>query len=241
MRAQLQLETVDYKEVTLVDMAVRRDPELLIAEKRWLNGDSALPVVKLLLARGADAEAAAVARLALTTPDCLEAAELKAALARLAALPEGWSKALAEFAEAPSPERWRVLMRFVPSDYAYQRLKETVRELISLGVDGDVLFKCASEYGLIPELIGLVEDGKVTVATLVECAAQSKGAKATYLGLAAEAAFLAGDMFKALRLLRDSLDHDHEWALALPHILFIRERASTDRRQLLDRAGIPNV
>lgn len=200
-----------------------------------------MPVVKLLVSRGANTEAGAVARLALAMPNCPHAAELEAALARLAAFPEGWERSLAEFAEAPSLERWRELMRFVPTDYAYQRLRETVRRLISLGTNGDALFRCASEYGLIPELIGLVEDGKVAVDTLVEQAGRSKGAKATYLGLAAEASYLAGDMFNTMRLLRDSLASDNEGTLALPHIFFVRERASPDQKQLLDRAGIPDV
>jgi hypothetical protein len=126
-------------------------------------------------------------------------------------------------------------------DYAYQRHRETVRRLTSLGVNGDLLFACASEYGLIPELIELVENGGVTVEALVERAARSTGARATYLGLAAEAAFLTGDMFKAMRLLRDAFACDNDWGLALPHIFFIRERASPEQKRLLDRAGIPEV
>jgi hypothetical protein len=220
---------------------MQRDAQLRNAERRWLNGESALPVVTLLVARGAMAEAAAVARLALTRPDCADPAELEAVLARLAALPAGWEKSLSEFAKDPSLERWHELMLFVPPDYAYQRHRETVRRLMSLGVNGDLLFACASEYGLIPELIDLVENGSVTVEALVERAARSKGAKASYLGLAAEAAFLTGDMFKAMRLLRDAFACDNDWGLALPHICFIRERASPDQKQLLDRAGIPEV
>jgi hypothetical protein len=218
---------------------MQRDPELRDAERRWLSGDSALPVVTLLVSRGADIEAAAVARLALTRPDCPDAVELKAIVARLAALPEGWEKSLAEFAEAPSMERWRQLMLFVPAEYAYRRLRETVRRLMSLGTDADVLFTCASEHGLIPELIELVEDGRVSADTLVERAASSRGAKATYLGLAAEAAFLAGDLFRTMRLLRDACACENDWLPALPHVIFIRERASHEQLDLLDRAGIP--
>ena len=46
-------------------MGVHRDSELRDAEQRWLNGDSALPVVTLLLSRDAKVQAAAVARLGL--------------------------------------------------------------------------------------------------------------------------------------------------------------------------------
>ena len=150
-----------------------------------------------------------------------------------------WTESLAEFARSPSLERWHELMRFVPLQYAYQRQREAVRRLRSLGVDGDVLFRCASEYGLTPDLIDLVEDGCVAVSTIVERAARSGGAKATYFGLAAEAAFLAGDMVGTVRLLRQSIAHENEWCTALPHVLFIRERAKDEQKHLLDRAGIP--
>ena len=220
-------------------MTVQRDPELCDAEQRWLNGGSALPVVTLLLSRDAKVQAAVVARLALARPGCPDAEELEAALTRVAAAPPGWGEALAGFASAPSPEAWRELMRFVPSQYAYQRQREAVRRLRSLGVDGDMLFRCASEYGLTPDLIELVEDGCVAVSTIVERATRSGGAKATYLGLAAEAAFLAGDMLGTVRLLRESLAHENEWCTALPHVCFIRERATDEQKNLLDRGGIP--
>ncbi len=218
---------------------MHRDATLREAEQRWLNGGSALPVVALLMSCGAKTEAAAVARLALTQPDCPDAAELDGVLTRLAATPAGWAESLVEFAKSPSLERWRELMRFVPPEYAYQRQRETVRRLRSLGVGGDLLFKCASAYGLTPDLIELVEDGHVAVETLVERAARSGQAKATYLGLAAEAAFLSGDMVGTVRLLRESIACENEWCCALPHVFFIRERASIDQKDLLDRAGIP--
>jgi len=220
---------------------VQRDSELRDAEQRWLNGDSALPVVTLLVSRGANAEAAAVARLALTRPACPDAMELEAILDRLAASPAGWTESLAEFARSPSRERWRELMRFVPPEYMYQRHREAVRRLRSLGVDGDMLFQCASEYGLTPDLIGLVEGGCVAVKTVVERAARSGGAKTTYLGLAAEAAFLAGDMVGTVRLLREAIAHENEWCSTLPHIFFVRERASPEQKDLLDRANIPQL
>jgi hypothetical protein len=222
----------------MADVEMQRDSELRDAEQRWLNGDSALPVVTLLVSRGKEAEAAAVARLALARPGCPDAADLEAILDRLAASPAGWAESLAEFARSPSLERWRELMRFVPSQYVYQRQRVAVRRLRSLGVDGDMLFRCASEYGLTPDLIELVEDGCVAVSTIVERAARSGGAKATYLGLAAEAAFLAGDMVGTVRLLRQSIAHENEWCIALPHVIFIRERSTDEQKSLLDRAGI---
>jgi hypothetical protein len=130
-------------------------------------------------------------------------------------------------------------MRFAPPEYLYQRTRDAIRRLRKLGVDGDSLFRCASEFGLTPDLIELVEDGCVAVATIVERAARSGGARTTYIGLAAEAAFLAGDMLGTVRLLRESLAHENEWCTALPHVCFIRERATDEQKNLLDRAGIP--
>jgi O-methyltransferase len=98
-------------------VAIKRDFELRNAERRWSNGHSALPVVRLLEARGGTVEAAAVARLALARPDCQDEKELEAALSRIAACPAGWGEALAAFAKAPTPEGWRELMRFLPPEY----------------------------------------------------------------------------------------------------------------------------
>lgn len=112
---------------------MHRTFELRVAERRWLEGGSALPVVKLLRSSDARVEAAAVARLALSRTGCPDAAELEAELARLAALPAGYEQALKEFAKNPSSESWRELMRFVPGKYAYQRLRETMRRLLALG------------------------------------------------------------------------------------------------------------
>ncbi len=172
-------------------------------------------------------------------PDCPDAEELEAALARVAAAPPKWGEALAGFASTPSPEAWRELMRFTPPEYIYQRTRDAIRRLRKLGVDGDSLFRCASEYGLTPDLIELVEDGCVSVTTIVERANRAAGAKATYFGLAAVAAFLAGDMLGTARLLRESMAHENEWCSALPHIHFVRERATDEQKDVLDRAGIP--
>ena len=222
-------------------MKMDKDRELRDAEQRWLNGGSALPVVALLASRGAKVEAAAVARLALSQAECPDAKELKAVVAGLSVPPAAWEDALAEFAKSPSLERWRKLMRFVPPERAYLRQQDAMRRLRGLGVDGNLLFLCACEHGLIPDAIDLVEQGCAAVETIVGRAARAGQARATYLGLAAEAAFLAGDMLGTLRLLRESMAHENEWCSALPHATFIRERASSEQRTLLDRAGIPRA
>jgi len=214
------------------------DPEVREARQRWLNGGSALCVVELMASRGAKNEAVAVARLALAKPNCVDAAELRDVLSKLASPPAGWEESLARFAELPSRDAWRELMRFVPPDHAYLRLRDAIGRLRALGVDGDMIFRCASEFGMTPDLIELVEQGCVAVKTLVERAAHSGGAKTTYLGLAAEAAFLAGDMLGTVRLLRESIAHENEWCSADPHLIFIRERAAPAQTDLLNRAGI---
>jgi hypothetical protein len=222
-------------------MDINDDPKVREARQRWLNGGSALPVVELMSSRGGKVEAAAVVRLALAKPDCPDAEELRSVLAKLASPPAGWEESLANFAESPSHNAWRELMRFVPPDHAYLRLRDAIGRLRALGVDGDMIFRCASESGMTPDLIELVEQGGVTVKTLLERAAHSGGAKTTYLGLAAEAAFLAGDILGTVRLLRESIAHENEWCSAEPHVIFIRERAAPGQMDLLDRAGIPRL
>lgn len=219
-------------------MDVDNDPEVGAARKQWLDGGSALLLVKLMAVRGAKVEAAAVARLALVRPECADAAALEAMLSSLSSPPQGWSEALAEFAASPSLERWRELMRFVPPEVAHLRLRDAVRQLRVLGIDGDTLFVCASDSGLTPDLIELVEDGCVSPETLVQRAARAGPAKATYLGLAAEAAFLGGDMLGTVRLLRESKAWENEMCGIFTHVHFIRERASAEQREILDRAGV---
>jgi hypothetical protein len=221
-------------------MDINNDPEVREARKRWLAGGSALPVVELLASRGAKIEAAACARLALARPDCPDASELRAVLAGLSSPPAGWDEALAAFARSPSAEGWRDLMRFVPADSLYLCLRDVVGRLRSLGVEGDTIFRFAAEVGLTPDLIELVEQGHVSVKMLEERAAHAGGAKTTYLGLAAEAAFLSGDMLGAIRLFRQSMSYENEWVSAEPHVAFVRERATPEQKDLLDRAGIPS-
>jgi len=103
-----------------------------------------------------------------------------------------------------------------------------------------MLFLCACEWGLTPDAIELVEEGLVTPETLIARGERAGGARTTYFGLAAEAAYLAGDFLGTVRLLRDSIQHENEWCSALPHVAFIRERATPAENEALDRAGIPD-
>jgi hypothetical protein len=154
---------------------------------------------------------------------------------------ESRAEHLVRFAAAPSLERWREILRFVPPEHPYQRQRNAIRQLRRLGVEGDVLFRCATEYGLIPGATELVEEGHACVATILEWAEVSAGARATYLGLAAQAAFRADDMLGAVRLLREAMAVQNEWCSPVFAIYFMRERGTEEQNRILDRAGVPHV
>ena len=221
-------------------MHVVEDVELQQAQQTWLRG-SALPLVSLHVSRGEVVEAGAVARAALEQPDCADADEIERLLYQLDEAPGEWLDSLKEFAAAPSLERWRDIMRFVPPELSYQRLRNSIRRLRQMGVDGNMLFLCACEMGMTPDAIGLVEDGLVDADVIVDRASRSGDARATYLGLAATAAYLDHDVVGAIRLLRDCIAHENEWCLAFPHIFFIRDHACAEVNAALDKAGIPRA
>jgi len=198
-------------------MRIVDDAELHLARMSWVNDGSALLLVSLHLARGETLQAGAVARAALSRPDCEDAEEIERLLFTVDDAPEGWAAILSEFAAAPSIQRWRDIMRFVP------------------------LFLCACELGMTPDAIELVEEGLVDSSVILKRAEISGGARSTYLGLAATAAYLAGDIVGAIRFLRESIAHQTDLCVALPHIWFIREHASEDVNATLDQAGIPGI
>ena len=220
-------------------MHIVDDAERHHAEQEWLNGGSALPLVSLLASRGMNVEASAVARVALARPACPDSDKLEEMLDTLSETPEDWLELLDSFCLDPSLARWRELMQFVPPELIYLRQRSAIRHLRKRGLEGNLLFLCACEWGLTPDAIELVEEGLVRPETLIERAERAGGARTTYIGLAAEAAYLAGDFLGTVRLLRDSLQHESDWCSALPHIAFIRERASKTENDALDRAGIP--
>ena len=218
-------------------MRVVDDPEETAAFHEFAEGRP-LALVKLYAERGDLDRAATIARLALAKPDCPNVAEIEAILDRAGDPPPDWKAQLDEFAAAPSLERWRDLMRFVPEELFYQRYRNSLRYLRKRGVDADLLFRCATALGLSSEASELVEDGLVSVETILQ-RAEGTPARATFVGLAAEAAFLAGDMLGTIRLLRESIACETDLCAAFPHIIFVRERASEAQCAALDRAGIP--
>jgi hypothetical protein len=97
---------------------------------------------------------------------------------------------------------------------------------------------CAADPGLSPDAIELVKDGAVSVESILQCS-EGSPARATFTGLAAEAAFLAGDLLGMIGLLRESMACETDLCSPLPHIVFVRERASEWEHAALDGAGIP--
>ena len=219
-------------------MHIVEDTEEDIALAQWSEGGSALPLVKLYADRGELDHAAAVARLALERDHCPDAEAIEEILDSAGDPPPDWKLHLDDFAEAPSLERWRDLMRFVPDHALYQRQRNAIRYLNRRGVDGDMLFLCAADLAVTPDAIELVEDGRVHVDTVLERGRRSPS-RTTFAGLAAQAAFLTGDLLGTIRLLRDAIEHETELCPATPHIAFIRVRASESEHAALDHSRIP--
>jgi hypothetical protein len=222
-------------------MRVVDDPELDEVQDAWLSGGSALPLIRLLASREEIVEAAAVARLALDRKGCPDAEEIESLLDQFDQPPPDWDDTLRAFAAAPTVERWREIMRFVPEDLYYQRLRNSIRRLRRMNTDPNALFLCACELGMTPDAITLVEEGLVQPAVIEERARKGGGAKATYFGLAATAAFLANDLVGAIRLLRESAAHETALCSSMPHVFFIREHATPEVNALLDKAGIAAI
>lgn len=221
-------------------MRLITDPELDALQQEWLSGGSALPLLRLLIARGEGDHAAAIARIALGRPECNDTPEIERLLDEIDEAPDDWRAQLAELAADPSVERFEELMRFVPPELIYQRLRNALRKLRQFEIDANILFQCATNLGMTPEAIELVEEGLVEPEIIVERGADSP-ARATYFGLAAEATYLRGDIVSTIRYLRDSVRFETELCSALPHIWFIREQASDEVNAILDRAGIPGL
>ncbi len=216
------------------------DSEVRFLVRRWGNGESALPIVRRLIDLGFPDEAAATARLALVFPECLDREQLEAALFEIASPPDGWLEALTGFARNPSEERWKELMTFVPEEVFYQRLRNTMAILMRLGCDGDILFRCASRFGMTSDLFDLARTGTVDPLTIEERGAES-AARAAWLGLAAMAAFARGDRFATLRYLRAACSDDDDAYLAWAAISEIRRDADEALNHELDKLGVPRV
>jgi hypothetical protein len=217
---------------------LRDDPRVTFLIRRWANGDSILPAVHRLMELGFNDEAAATARLGLVDSECQDRPALEAALLEISSAPPGWVSALEEFARNPTDDGWSALMRFVPEEVFYQRLRNTVPILMRLGCDGDVLFRCASRFGFTPDLFDLAASGTVKPETIEERGRDS-GARAAWLGLAAQAAFARGDRFATIRYLREACRDEENASLAWASAMEIRELADDTLNAELDKVGVP--
>lgn len=214
------------------------DDQLQFLIRRWANGDSAVPAVRRLLELGRHDEAATIGRVAIHAPlGSEDEAELARLIDQSGSPPGGWSDALHSFAAAPSEESWDALMRFVPQDVFYQRLKNTIVTLQMLHCDGDLLFRCASRGGMLPELFDLARSGTVDPETIVARAAGSAAAPG-WLGLAAQAALARNDRFGVIRHLRAAVQDDGAF-LAWASIVEIRRDADDELNEALDKVGVP--
>jgi hypothetical protein len=219
-------------------MRIARDPDLDAAYESFARGVP-LPLVQRHFDRGELNDAATIARLALACYDSPDADAIEEILDACSAPPDDWKELLDEFVAAPSLERWKDLMRFVPEDVFYQRQRNSIRYLTKRGVDPNLVFLCACAAGITPDAIELVEKGLVSADTIVDRANDAGPARGAYIGLAAQAAYVAGDLVGTIRLLREAMANENEWISAMPHVWFIRERASDAEHEALDRAGIP--
>lgn len=215
------------------------ESQLTFLARRWMNGDSSLPLVQRLRELGYDVEAAATARLALRDPECPDREALESALHEIASSPDGWLDALAAFAHDPSEERWEELMLFVPEEDWYQRLRNTTEILMRLGCDGNILFRCSAKVGMHSGIYDLARSGTVDPEVIEERGADS-AARATWLGLAAQAAHARGDRFAVVRYLREAAQDDDAF-LAWASINEIRQEADEALNEELDKVGVPRI
>jgi len=215
-------------------------PEVTLLLRHWGNGGSALPAVKTLVEYGYPDDAAVIARLALRAPDCIDREALEAAIAQAANTSDDWVRAIEEFAQHPSEERWEELMRFVPDEDHYQRLRHTIALLQSLQCDGNILFECATKNGMTPDAFDLARSGTVD-PEVIEARGDGSEARPAWLGLAAQAAFARNDRWSTLRYLREASQYGESSVLAWTSISEIRREADDDLNEELDRVGVPRL
>lgn len=215
-------------------------PEATLLLRYWINGGSALPAVEKLIACGCSDEAAATARVALRAPDCIDREGLEAAITQVANTSDDWVIALEDFAKRPSEQRWEELMRFVPEDVWYQRLRHTIALLLSLRCDGNILFHCATKNGMTSDVFDLARSGTID-PEVIDARGEGSPVRPAWLGLAAQAAFARNDRWSTLRYLREASQYGESSVLAWASISEIRLEADEELNKELDRAGVPRV
>lgn len=214
------------------------DPQVVQRQRFWLNGGSALPLLELLVEQGRLDDAAATARIALAMERCEDRAQIETILREAGSPPAGWDEALQAYADDPSDQRWDDLMRFIPDEVAYNRLRNMVVQLRALGANPDTLFLHVSRFGIVSELLEMGESGDVDPETIRGRAAESPDNRSFWLGLAAQAAFARGERFLTVRLLAEAYDAK-SGVPADFSAMQIREEADDALHAMMDAVGIP--
>lgn len=220
----------------------RGDTTLLleVAREDWLSGGSHAAYLRLLMDHGRGAEALAMARTLLEHGDGRDRRELESLMADAAQVPDGWADAVRGFAEEPSVEAWKTLLRFTPDDVLEERVRYTLALLRGLEVPPEALFACASHEGITAEAIDLAERGLVPPQTIEARGADAPaGSRPLWLGLAARAACVRGERFTTVRLLREVVQSGLPRDLIRRDVRFVRNRADGELHALLDKAGLP--
>ncbi|MCB9732764.1 MAG: hypothetical protein H6745_09160 [Deltaproteobacteria bacterium] len=211
-----------------------------VLRRDWLRGDSVIPLLLALDERGRGDEAHFTARLALIGAEGDEEERIERFLSEGGAPPDGWPDAVRAFARSPSVERFRDLLRFTPPAVYEARVRGTLRYLRRLGVPSDTVFKLATVDGIRSEAIELVESGLVSVEAVLARIAESPPETAPFWwGLAARAAFAQGDHFGTVRYLAEAYKRPESEYLPTIQAFDIREQASAELHEMLDRAGVP--
>ncbi len=184
------------------------------------------------LEQGAEVEAAATCRFALEAKEEPDRERLGEVFRRAGNLPQGWEKALEEFAEEPSIEAWDELVEPLPEEAMYTRMRHAIQVLGRLGVSPDMLFRLATRHGSLPDAFELVDSGEVEPSTVLEVAEQKpEGVRGMWYAVVARAHAGRGDIFGAVRLLKRALRETDEPALVDMHAYQIWIEADEKERE----------
>jgi hypothetical protein len=214
------------------------DPKTTFLLKSWSNGKSVLPLIQHLMELGKSDEAATIIRLVIPTATPRMQTRLQALLDECSSAPVGWTAALESFVANPSQEEWDALLRFIPEERRFQRLKAMILQLIRLRCDGNLLFGYVSSLGFFPELFDLAKTGTVD-PELIEQRASGSPSEPAWLGLAALAAFARNDHLTVTRYLWKAQQHPAA-TLSWPAVFEIRNEADEALNRQLTAAGIRN-
>jgi hypothetical protein len=206
----------------------------------WMQGESARPLIEELIRLKRMVEAGALARLTLDSDECQDRERFERLLEQTGCPPPGWTEALVAFSRTPTLENWDRLMRFTPDNVFYHRTRNAIRLLRRLGTDPNALFRCATWYGTTPDAFELIQSGEVHPDTVVARAQMApSGARALWLGMAAEAAYAQGDDLGTVRLLKRAYAEATEMVGPEISARSIREKANSNLQVMLDKIGIP--